>query len=157
MRHAVHDDGIGASFLRGKIRHTYESRTSYYRFQDPITAEVTILDPPYELFDDIIPINTSGQTGPAVNFITQVENLDSFIDENRSTSGIALDTELSVGYRVHKWVEIYLGFRGSSFDNVGIDSRRTITQVGSNLVERISTNETSASYEGFFGGVRFHY
>ena len=148
---------VGLAFLRGKVRSEYQSLVHAYQFQDPLTGIQSILQSPYDLFGEIIQIANNGATGPAVNFIEQLTFADRFLDGNRSMSSSVLDTEISFDYRVQKFIELFFGFRGSVYDNVGTESRREVTAFGSQVVNQIAIDAQSATYEGFFGGVRFHY
>ncbi|MDH3627527.1 MAG: hypothetical protein OEV00_00975 [Acidobacteriota bacterium] len=148
---------VGMAFLRGKVRSEYTSISHAFTFQDPLTGVTTVMEPPYDLFGEIIQVSAGGALGPAVDFIDQITVVDSFLDEKRSLSGSVIDTEVSLNYQIHKTVEFYGGFRGSSYSNVGIESRREVAQIGNQLLSSIASEEQSAEYEGFFGGVRFHF
>jgi hypothetical protein len=158
----VFEADAAISVMRGKIKTSYGADNRVYVEDSPETPGPILLGPPYDRFDDLIIIDPGQPAVPRVNFITQQTFSIGLVDEGASTDSQVL--EASAGFRWRtplKWLEVYGGFRQTHYADVGLELRPknvtfTVTQDGVILrnFEELTETSRSATYEGFYGGVR---
>lgn len=131
--------GFDLAALRGKTDTSYQSATAYYALMDGNSEQ--ILSSPYDAFNDPELIGGIEQRMSTVALQAQSRS---------TTSGIL---EGYVGLRWHAWkgLSAAIGFRGTYYDNVGVDLRpkTVVTEAGLNLQD-VTETDRSVTYEGFY-------
>jgi hypothetical protein len=158
----VLEGDVAVSVMRGKIDTEYTSVTSLY-----VLDETTILDPPYDEFDDVY-------IDPDTLQVVQVlDSIDQYtLPVGLQSKGISTTSEVyeaSLGFRWRtplKRLEVYGGIRQSHYADVGLDLRPKnvvihdpstwITEENELTahIEDVDRLDHSVTYEGFYGGVR---
>ncbi len=141
------EGGFAMAALRGDIDTVYQSTNSYYLYTDNLGNQ-TILDPPYDQFDDVIP-----GTPPVyvVDSITQETTSIGLKTDRRSASASVLEIELAMRWRFWKTLGVFGGFRSSRYDNVAVELIPA-APTGTNR-QGMTEIPHSVTFEGFFFGL----
>jgi hypothetical protein len=153
---------LSIAVMRGSTTTTYTAQNAYYLLDEEAAQLGTgsvILGPPYDEFDDIILVQNAPV--PLLNYISQ-ESFPIGLQSDLSTDTQVLDAALGFRWRTPlKWLEVVGGMRQTYYQNVGADVRPKISTVTTTEdgipvynIEDVDQVERSATYEGFYGGVR---
>jgi hypothetical protein len=131
--------GFALAAVRGRIVSRHSSLTHVYAIIDPETGDATILAPP---FDDVFNDPANAKT------LAELALPVAFNQNSQVSSSQLLETYVEFRWNCWNRLEVFAGFRGTRYDNVGRDLGLSVDAV---------PTDRSVGFEGYYAGASYRY
>jgi hypothetical protein len=131
--------GLAVAAMRGRAVSRHETLTHLYVWTDPSGSGQFLLEPP---FDDAF------NDAAFMKDVDQVRVVGAFNEASTQLASQFIETYVELRCRAWKGLEVFAGFRGQHYDNVGRDIGLTFDSVAT---------ERNVGYEGYYLGAAYRY